>query len=133
MRHLGIDYGSKRIGLALSDEAGDFAFPYAVIDNGRRTLKQLEEICKKEGVAKIVMGESLDYQGKPNVIMPAIHKLAKSLKEETGLPVEFEKEFMTSAEAARLQGANEKIDASAAALILKSYLERKKFLEEQRT
>ena len=94
----------------------------------KKILSKFKEICKKEGVAKIVMGESLDYQGKPNVIMPAIYKLAKSLKEETGLPVEFEKEFMTSAEAAHLQGKSDMLDASAAALILKSYLDKRHLL-----
>ncbi len=128
MKQLGIDYGSKRIGLALSDEAGDFAYPYAVIDNGKRTLKQIKEICEKEGVRRIVIGESLDFQGKPNPIMLAISDLAASLRRETGLPVHLEKEFLTSAEAARLQGKSEMLDASAAALILKSYLDKRHLL-----
>jgi len=128
MRYLGIDYGSKRIGLALSDEAGDFAFPYGVIDSGKRSLKQIKEICEKESVLQIVMGESLDFQGKPNPIMLAIQDLAASLRRETGLPVHLEKEFLTSAEAARMQGKNEKLDASAAALILKSYLDKRHLL-----
>jgi putative Holliday junction resolvase len=124
MRLLGIDYGSKRIGLALSDEAGGFAFPHSVIPNDGKALQKISDICAEQGISKIVIGESLDYKGKPNLVMREILPFAEKLGKATGLPLEFEKEYLTTAEASRIQGKNETIDASAAALILKSYIDK---------
>ncbi|TSC67424.1 MAG: hypothetical protein CEO19_233 [Parcubacteria group bacterium Gr01-1014_73] len=56
--------------------------------------------------------------------MKNIREFKIRLEKETGLFVHFEPEFLTSAEAARLQGKNAKLDAAAAALILKSFLEK---------
>ena len=124
MRLLGIDYGSRRIGLALSDEAGGFAFPHSVVRAGKTALAAVARVCSENSVGKIVMGESRDYHGAPNSIMPAAVRFAEALGVATGLPVVFEKEFLTTREAAHIQGEHAEIDASAAALILKSYIDR---------
>ena len=123
MRHLGIDYGSKRIGIALSDEAGDFAYPHSVIENNTHVLKTIGELCTKENVGAIVIGDSRDFSGKENLIMKKVHMFKKEL-EGLKLPIFFELEFMTSQEAEHIQGKRDSLDASAAALILKSYLGR---------
>jgi len=130
MRYLGIDYGEKRIGLALSDEVGDFAYPLVVLSPFGRSLVEREnnliseicKICKENNVKEIVVGESKDFDQKENYIMLEIKPFIKSLEEETGLPVRLHPEFMTSQEAERLQGHNDMQDASAAALILKHFL-----------
>lgn len=124
MRLLGIDYGSKRIGLALSDEAGQFAFPHSVVQAGSDAVSRVVTLCRNEGVQKIVMGESLDYKGVPNPIMASATRFAEALKKESGLEVVFEKEFLTTREASHIQGEHQGIDASAAALILKSYIDK---------
>ncbi len=124
MRLLGIDYGSRRIGLALSDEAGRFAFPYEVIINTTKTIEQVASICAKEGVEKIVIGKSLNYQNQPNEIMKAADDFAEKLATATELPIDFEPEFMTSIQATHDIGTDEMLDARAAALILKSYIDR---------
>lgn len=127
MRHLGIDYGSKNVGLSLSDEEGIMAFPFKTLSNDASLFsREIKSITEKESVGVIIIGESLDYSGKENPIMKKIRSFAEKLKAETGLPVYFEPEFMTSREAGHIQGENEKSDASAAALILKSYLDKKK-------
>lgn len=126
MRHLGIDYGSKNVGLSLSDEEGTMAFPLKTVKNGASLFGEIKSIIKKESVGVIIVGESLDYAGKENPIMKKIRPFAEKLKAETGLPIFFEPEFLTSREAGHIQGENEKTDASAAALILKSYLDKKK-------
>lgn len=126
MRHLGIDYGSKNIGLSLSDEEGMMAFPLKTVKNGASLFGEIKSITEKESVGVIIVGESLDYAGKENPIMKKIRPFAEKLKAETGLPIFFEPEFLTSREAGHIQGENEKTDASAAALILKSYLDKKK-------
>ena len=124
MRYLGIDYGSKRIGLAHSDEAGKFAFPHSVLE-GDDPIKKIMLLVSKEKVSEIVLGESKDFKGKDNAIMKKIHEFKVELEKTTNIPVHFEPEFLTSVEAERLQGKHDKLDASAAALILQSFLDRK--------
>ncbi len=135
MKYLGIDYGTKRIGLATSDAGGAMAFPYSTVKAGREALSEIDTIIKKEGVEKIVLGESHNFKGEPNAVMEDIAEFKKDLEEVTGLTVEFEAEFLSSAAAARqFEGdfgrkdkpSQEKLDASAAAVVLQSYLDRNK-------
>ena len=126
MRHLGIDFGTKRIGVALSDVAGSMAFPHSVVPNDSQALKTIAKIVSENGVAVLVMGESIDFKGQPNAVMPAITKFAEALKTATGVPLFFEQETMTTRAAAQIQGEHATIDASAAALILNSYLEKRR-------
>ena len=129
MRHLGIDYGTKKVGIAVSDEAGEFAIPSTVIGNSRKDseniLREIIEIANKNKVIDIVMGESRDYKGRANAILSESFNLKRDL-ENKGFIVHLEPEFMTSVNAERFQGKNDMIDASAAALILQSFLDRKK-------
>ena len=124
MKMMGIDYGTKKIGLALSDAAGRFASPLEVIPSGGQAVAQVAVICVKEGVEKIVIGCSLDYAGEPNPIMWPAEKFADQLRSQTGLAVEFELEVLTTKEAEREIGRDALTDARAAALILKSYIDR---------
>lgn len=126
MRYLGIDYGAKRVGLAISDETGGFAFPLRVLENEKSLIDKISLLCKSNGVTEIVIGESLDFAQKENEIMKEIKPFAENLKKKLGLPVHLHPEFLTSQEADRLQGRNNMRDASAAALILRHYLEIKK-------
>ena len=120
MRYLGIDYGTKRVGLAISDEAGKIAFPFSILDNRANLIEQITKICVEKKVAKIVLGESLNYQSKPNLIMAKILDFKKHLAEKLKLEIIFEPEWLTSALATRSGGA----DDSAAALILQTHLDR---------
>jgi putative Holliday junction resolvase len=124
MKLLGIDYGAKRVGIAMSDDGGEMAFAKAVFPAGADLIKKIADLCESEHVEGIVIGESKNYQGKENPIMEAVHSLKKNLEVATVLPVYFEPELMTSMEAERLQGYSAMHDASAAALILKSYIDR---------
>ena len=124
MRLLGIDYGSKRVGIALSDEIGFFAYPYSVLKNDKNLLNNIKNICDKENVEEIVIGESLNYKKEPNAIMSEINIFKKKIEAVVKLPIHFEIETLSSAEAERVQGKNEMLDASAAALILKSYIDK---------
>ena len=137
MRYLGIDYGSKRIGLSLSDEEGNMAFPYKIIKNDLELVDNIHNICGKEEVSAIVLGESTDLSDKPNKVMGCIEEFKRNLEGELDLPIYFEKEFMTTVEARGRAGKEvnnaKKVgkvkqaaaDASAAALILARYLDRK--------
>ncbi|MCX6702048.1 MAG: Holliday junction resolvase RuvX [Candidatus Zambryskibacteria bacterium] len=123
MKYLGIDFGSKRVGLAISDETNSYAFPLMVLNNSNNLTEELVEICKKNNVEEVVVGESKDFSQKDNEIMKEIIPFVKDLKNSLDLPIHMHPEFLTSQEAERLQGKNEMHDASAAALILKSYLD----------
>ena len=122
MRILGIDYGSKRVGVALSDEAGQFAIPLIVVKNGKSLLEEVAGLAKTNEVKEIVLGESRAYDMSENKIMPAITAFKKEL-ENAGFAVHLQLEFMTSIQAERFQGKNEMSDASAAALILQAYID----------
>ncbi len=143
MKYLGIDYGSKRVGIAISDESGTLAFPKMVVPRDAKLLDVILKLCKDEGVGEIVIGESLDYKGEPNAIMKDILIFKTALMGKVELPIHFEPEFMTSHEAAknknvmhdvanersdgrpgRKSQAKESVDASAAALILQNYLDK---------
>ena len=142
MRFLGIDYGTKRIGVAISDENGTLAFPKEIILNDSGVFKRLEDIAKEEHVKEFVIGESVDFSGKLNALSARIEVFILELKERFKLPVHKQKEFLTSVEARR--GKNGKaglnpsqahskvkqiksgrVDAKAAALILQRYLDRR--------
>jgi putative holliday junction resolvase len=134
-RILGIDYGTKRIGLALSDVGVQFAQPYSIVKNSKTTggkaVAQIIDIIKSEQVSEIVLGESKDFKGVDNKVMSAIRDFKKMLEDALALesafvvPVIFEPEFLTSHQAQHFQGKHDLLDASAAALILQSYLDRK--------
>lgn len=124
MKVIGIDYGEKRIGLAISDDSCKIAFPLSVLENNEKLLGRIKKIIGKENVNKIVMGESKNFSGDLNEIMKKIEAFAKDLESETGLTVVLEPEFLTSYQAQRYTGKNSMNDASAAAIILQSYLDR---------
>ena len=133
MKHLGIDFGTKRIGLAASDETGTLAFPYSTVKAGPNALSNIAEVVMKEGVRQIVLGESRNFAGEANPVMEQIDEFKKDLEELTSIPVAYEREFFTSVAAARQfapdgsrkpNASHAGLDASAAALILQSYLDR---------
>ncbi|MBU0999322.1 Holliday junction resolvase RuvX [Patescibacteria group bacterium] len=140
-RFLGIDYGTKRIGLALSDESHILAFPKEIILNDMNTFKKIGDLIRQEKVEEIVVGESVDFSGKLNALSGRIEVFILELEEKFKLPVRKQKEFLTSVEARR--SSNEKkdsnktqahskikqtksgrVDARAAALILQRYLDK---------
>lgn len=124
MKYLGIDFGSKRIGIAISDEEGKMAFPHSVVLNSKNTLSEVGEIIKKEKIEAVVIGESNNFKGEPNKIMAGIKEFKKEIEEKINTKVFFEPEFMTSSQAEQIQGKNEMHDASAAAIILQSFLDK---------
>ena len=123
MRYLGIDFGEKRVGIAVSDEEGKIAFPSVVLANDKSLIKNIVDLCMKNKAEMVVMGESRNYQGQINEIMWKIEGFKKQL-ETIGFKVVYEPEFMTSSQASQVTGENKMLDASAAAIILQSYLDK---------
>lgn len=125
---MGIDYGEKRIGIALSDESESFAFAHRVIENNKNAIKKIKKICKENDVGKIILGKSVDYKGRPNPVMKKIEKFKTIMEKEINLPIGYQTETLTTQEARRIQEKIKRIDASAAALILRSYIEKRKLI-----
>lgn len=125
MRYLGVDYGTKRVGIAVSDEGGTLAFPYAILDNNKTLLGKLEDICSRESIETIIVGESVDYKGNPNVVMKEIQQFITDLRARVTVSIITEREFLTTQQARLFQQEKERVDDSAAAIILQSYLDRK--------
>lgn len=119
---MGIDYGTKRVGIALTDEAGRMAFPHGVFPNDEQLLSRLTQLAEAERVSAIVIGHSVDLSGSANALHERVTELVGDLTLRIGVPVHLEPEQYTTQEALRTQGRTPATDASAAALILNSYL-----------
>jgi putative Holliday junction resolvase len=123
MSILGIDYGRKKIGLAIAD--GPIAVPYKVIRY--QDIKTLADLIKKEGIKEIVIGIS---EGK---MRKEAERFGRSLKKKFGLPVYFQDETLTTVKAKELalkagikRKKRKKLeDAYSATLILQDYLDLK--------
>jgi putative Holliday junction resolvase len=126
MRKMGIDFGSKKIGIAFSDESGSMAFPHSVIPNDAKLLLTIISLIKEKGVGEVVIGHSLDKSGKENKIHTAVETLMLDLTLELGIPIHLEPEQYSTQQALRIQGRNAQTDAAAAAIILDSFITKKK-------
>lgn len=138
MKYLGIDYGTKRVGLAVSDDSGSIAFPREVLPNDATLVQNIVQKATEQGIELVVIGYSTRQDGSPNPIMDDLGELTQAL-EDAGMQIVFEKEWFSSHEAA-LQNFNQKsslttrpdratgtaLDAQAAAIILQRYLEKQK-------
>ena len=144
MRVLGVDYGARRLGLALSDHSASLARPWQTVTAGANPRKSAEivwrvisagladDFSEAEGIAQIVVGLPRRLNGQDTDQTPAARAFAAALHELSGLPVSLQDERLSSREAeARLavkekdwRRRKEKLDAAAAAVILQDYLDR---------
>ena len=136
MRILAVDYGARRIGLALSDPTGTLASPLTTLSRraGKRPpWPELERVVREGEVERIVVGLPLDLAGNEPEWAAEVREFATKLGSRTGLPIELLDERMTSVRAERLVRSSglpkgkreqkERIDAAAATLILQNYLD----------
>jgi putative pre-16S rRNA nuclease len=134
MRSLGIDFGEKRIGLAISDPEGRFALPLTTLErrSDRAAVQQIAAIARAEGVGRLVLGEPLGRDGARGPAAERVRRFGERLAAATGLPLERVDESLTSVEAAaRLRQAGVdprrepgRIDAVAAQILLQEVLDR---------
>lgn len=129
MRYLGIDYGEKRVGLALSDETGAMGFPHGVVQNNAQLMEYVLSLIAAQNVGAVVIGAPHNLSGQDNPIAKASKVFVEELKTRSELPVFFEPEWFTTQEALRAPGGERSTkdsmnDARAAALILTSYLQK---------
>lgn len=123
---IGIDYGSKRTGIAVSDKTEALAFPHDVWETSKNLAEEISSFARERAAAGIVIGQSHDLAGNPNPIASDIEKLVEKLRAELSSPIHYEPEYFSSQQAARIQGEGKQIDAAAAAVILQSYIDKRK-------
>jgi putative Holliday junction resolvase len=131
VRALGIDLGSKRIGLATSDSSGTLASPYSVLKRRSRRAdhQAIAQIVESEEVEIVVVGLPLTLNGERGQAAQAAIAEAEQLATVVGVPVELHDERLTTVTAANylreVPGPRRRtmIDAAAAAVILQSWLE----------
>jgi putative pre-16S rRNA nuclease len=140
MRILAIDHGEKRIGLALSDPTATIASPFKVINHVSRLMDaaQVANLAAENEVALIVIGQSYDEEGNPNLAGRRAAKFAEALREQTQISIMlWDESFSTQdARATRIEmGVSRRqrsghMDELAAVMILKSYLDANKPMVE---
>lgn len=140
MRTLGIDYGARRIGLALSDASGTLASPWRLLDRPASEAATLALVVSavaelrrdEDGLAAIVVGWPRRLDGTPNQQTPVVEAFARALGSRVDLPVILQDERLSSHEAETRLAVNErdwrrrkkKLDAAAAAVLLQDYLDQ---------
>ncbi len=135
-RLLGIDYGAKRVGLAISDPEGRFALPLGVVArrDDRGAARRIAAIAEREGIAGLVLGEPRRLDGTRGEAAERAARFARRLEAATGLPVELVDESLTSVEAERRlraagvvpDAASGRVDAVAAQILLQEALDRRR-------
>jgi putative Holliday junction resolvase len=133
MRILGIDHGTKRIGIAISDELGVIAQPMEFIpaEPFAEFLARLKEIIRDKQVEELLVGMPRNMDGSYGPAATKVREFVTVLKESIAMPMTLWDERLTSAQANRfLVQANvrrdkrkEKVDQTAAAILLQSYLD----------
>ena len=141
MRVLGLDLGTRRIGTALSDPSGKIALPLGVVERTqpKKDLAALTALVREHDVKRVVVGLPIHMDGRVGDAAKAAQAMVQQLSESTGIPVDTLDERWTSIEAERALAATatsrgrsrrrektrrERVDALAATLILRTYLER---------
>ncbi len=132
MKYLGIDFGIKRVGLAVSDEKGKMVFPLKTIHRSTRENLFLEllNIIQERGIEAIVLGLPLGPDGEKSLPCRQAENFMQSLDRRTDLPIYTVNEAYTSMEAEdilnrcgiRVEKQKESLDQAAAVIILESFL-----------
>jgi putative Holliday junction resolvase len=140
MRYLALDLGRKRIGLALSDETGLISSPAGVIQvrNSQQVFTEIESLVKQNEVGKLIIGLPIQLNGREGIEAERARVFAAELGGRISLPIDFMDERLSSVEAERRlidsgkrgQKIRDNIDATAAALILQTYLDRERRLSK---
>jgi len=149
MKYLGVDYGQKKIGIAVSDIDGNMAFPREIIQNDsiqNKHIKYIDDLCNREGVKDIVIGKSIDFEGKNNKIEKFTEEFINLLNKDNKYTIHRIDERMTtslissenryhfqkdqnpknfSKNAKSIRDSSKSDDAKVAALILQNFLDSK--------
>jgi putative Holliday junction resolvase len=138
LRLLGIDYGRKRVGVALSDPTGQIARPLETltVTSNADAVRRIIILVAEHEVTAVVVGLPLSMSGNESESTTATRQFARMLGEATALPIYFEDERLSSHQALevlhahgkKIKGNKDKLDRMSAAIILQSFLDRRGYL-----
>jgi putative Holliday junction resolvase len=134
MRYLAIDYGDKRIGLAVCDPSETIASPLKVLNRPKCFIKEITDIIISEEIGGLVLGNPLNMDGTKSCLSKLVERFAEKLKEKITIPIYFQDERLSTFAAEEKlvdieltkKKRKERIDAIAAADILEAFLEQMK-------
>lgn len=126
MKILGIDYGDKRIGIAVSDDSGMIAFPHATVENTPAAFSEIQRIVTEERAEAVVVGMPVSFSGGMSAQAQTVRRFGDALTESLSCPVFYENELLTTTMAHRSGASKATVDKSAAAIILQSWIDRNK-------
>ncbi|HEX2641808.1 MAG TPA: Holliday junction resolvase RuvX [Thermoanaerobaculia bacterium] len=134
VRSLGVDFGEKRIGIAISDPEGQLAVPLTTLirRDDKSAIQQIADLARREGVERLVVGEPFNVDGTRGPAAARARRFGERLALKAGLPVEWVEETLTTVEATeRLRAAGvdtrrdpARVDAVAAQIVLQEALDR---------
>ncbi len=126
MKYLGIDFGSKKVGFAQSDDEGRMAYPLMISPNDAILLKDTLELIREMKFQVVVIGESVDGHGKLNPIAKEARAFGAKIEDAIDVKIAFEKEWYSTVEARKQPGkeGNHNVDDQAAAIVLQRYLDK---------
>ena len=127
-----IDYGKRRIGIALSDKNRKIALPLAMVEGGKKAVQNIRNSLPVKEVDLILLGLPLEMSGKKGEMSKIVEEFAKILQNALNISVQLIDERLTSKEADRklkelpLTGKNrtDKLDMVAACILLQTYLDQ---------
>lgn len=146
MKYLGVDYGQKKIGIAISDDRASLAFPRDIVINDEKHIEYIQHLCDQEKIVDIVIGKSIDYDKKDNTIEKHITKFINILNKDKKYIIHRIDERMTtslissqnrnsfqknqnlknfSKNAKSVRDSSKTDDAKVAAIILQNFLDSK--------
>lgn len=125
MKVLGIDYGTKRIGLAISDETQTLARELAIV-SPEEFWQQIETLVAEQGVSVIVLGLPLNMSGEATEKSAEVQEFYDQLQQRVGVLVEMVDERLSSVMAEHITGTDQQIDSLAAQIFLQNYLNKHK-------
>jgi len=134
MRYLAIDFGTKRIGLAICDQSETIVSPLAVIEGKRKPLTKIIDTIKSENAEALVVGLPLNMDGSTGPQAKLVYDFAGQLKKLVDIPVHFQDERLSTFDAEEkiapaeftIKKKKKRLDAIAAAAILEAFLQQKK-------
>ena len=136
MRILGIDFGERRIGLAISDDDGRLAVPLTTLErtDDRSAVRGIVEIARREGVTALVIGDPVGLDGRRGPAADRVDRFVARLERASGLACGRVPETLTSREAERRLAAagvprrrwRERIDQVAAQILLQEALDARR-------
>ncbi len=129
MKMLGIDWGERRVGLAISPD-GHWAFPWKILEvrGFAHAIEAIQQVVATEGIEGVVVGLPMGMDGKDSPQTSRVREVVADLQNILPVPVDYIDERLTSVEATRRRQEAEKhgaVDADAAVLILQAYLQKK--------